>query len=624
MSQIGNRLAGNSGSVQPNSLYSNSPLQQRIKSPNNANNTNHTNFNPNQNALRQLYQNQPRDNSVSFKNPYSTPNMSRKQNGGQGHGMQPGQAMPAGQGMSGMMPSQTMNAGQFKMAQNGQKGSLGGPSQSMSSGNIPAYLQNKQPNAQPNMWELNASNSNGVRSPMRSASDMNNMQNMPNNSAVSSHQFHHPDQNNDLYSNGAGIYYAPNANFSETVANVAEKAMTDTKKQFRIVKQYCNEKFGHGQKTIDQEVHEKLTRLKTDKVIYQKLLKLSNQYLEDHRKFMKSQSNFGEFLKEVGLKTPEATDSLTSSGNVQCRIAHAQQPVNLSLQRFTNAIETLVDKTMMDSVSSSNRLNQTRLEFDAIRTELEDLQRKSIGPPNDVRLIHKYNSTREQYAKNREELLVKLQLLDENRIRVLKNSLETFDISQSRYLGECNDIVQQAEYQLNQKRIQNSFNGYDQTPGLPGDNPNDYLEDGEVSVESGGGHSQGGHSQNLIGGFSEQNRSRTSFGSESQNQAQIQNLQSQVPTQPQQSPQNMQNLVDNLVFATQAQNSISKPTTPVLEDQTIPEANQPNPQPTVSILPLANRIENISISNGEGDGQVGQVGQVEAVSSQLSPGESAI
>ena len=484
MSTIGNRLAGtNPGSVQPKSLY--------------GNNNQKKSYNNQDAALQQLFSSQPRDNSVAFGgNVYNNHMRQQQQNQ-----YQQQQQKQINMQMNYQQQNNT-NVNRpydYNKVQNHHNQVPNGLPHSQtqlhfgaanhqipastSTGNLPSYLSQQISTKKP-MPKNNNNRPMGGGNPMLG-------QQHPNQIHQSSSQISNPSSvscNNDsadLYSNGSNLYYnqAPNQNYVETISNLAEKASTDLIKGARIAKQWVNEKYGQGTKTIDQEVYEKVNRLKGEKSLYQKLLKQSKQYLDDHKRMQKSQVAFGELLKEVGSKTPEAATSLNISGNTQCRIAHAQEPNGLALYRLASAIETLVTKTMEDSMSSATRLATTRLEFDAIRTELDEIQRKQGGlPSNDVKLLHKYRGIQETYGKQREELLVKLQLLEENRIRVLKTTMETFDSSQAKAISDCHQISLQAEQQLNQIKIQASFNGYDATPGLPGNRDLEDYEDEDNQV----------------------------------------------------------------------------------------------------------------------------------------------
>ena len=70
--------------------------------------------------------------------------------------------------------------------------------------------------------------------------------------------------------------------------------------------------------------------------------------------------------------------------------------------------------------------------YDAIRQDLEAQRHRNMGGVA-VEMQHKFQQIQDNYAKGREELLVKLQLLDENRVRVLKDNSMALDQATANY-----------------------------------------------------------------------------------------------------------------------------------------------------------------------------------------------
>merc|ERR1719220_1243664 len=81
MSYTGQRLAGgNSGTVQAGSLYGNSQRPQQAPAPSNPSQAQSPYNNaPSQRAIDQLLGGQPRDNTVSFTNPYGQNRIQQQQ-----------------------------------------------------------------------------------------------------------------------------------------------------------------------------------------------------------------------------------------------------------------------------------------------------------------------------------------------------------------------------------------------------------------------------------------------------------------------------------------------------------------------------------------------------------------
>lgn len=230
---------------------------------------------------------------------------------------------------------------------------------------------------------------------------------------------------------------------TQSAIDLAEKAKIEALKQLRITKQFVGERYGSASKTIDQEVNDKMQTMTYRRDRYQKLQTAAEAMWKDYNKFCKSQLAFGECLREIGAMTPEISETLITVGETQSRVANTAQPMLLSLSRFSSGIQTLVEKTMQDSLQSASRLNTTRLEYDGLRQELDQQRVRHMGA--NPELQHKFHTCQELYARQREELLVKLQLLDENRVRVLKDNSENIDMATTQHIMACHEVIDPLE-----------------------------------------------------------------------------------------------------------------------------------------------------------------------------------
>jgi len=410
MSAIGGRLAGYGGSGQSNgvvapSLYNTNgqkppPPHQRqnVRTQSMASLNDQKQVQPNS-SLQRLYDSQPRNNGVNFKPP-SAQHQSQKQSLYQKQQSTPNTPVTP------LWAQQTTT-----------------PSQQ------PPFNPSFNPNSPTHAYQQNS----------------NHPQASPNMSKSSTYtQF----PTSDLYSTSTtgNMYYSPKPEKSAAAQAIelAEKVATEAAKTFRVTKQIVGERYGQATRTIDQEVQEKMQDMLHRRKKYTKLHTLADSLTKDYAKFAQSQLNFGECLKDVGVNTPELHDMLIHIGDTQSRIAQESQQMQLSLSRFSCGIQTLVEKTMQDSQQSSARLQQIRLEYDAIRQDLESQRHRNMGGVA-VEMQHKFQQIQDNYAKGREELLVKLQLLDENRVRVLKDNSLALDQATANYAMACEKIVDPVE-----------------------------------------------------------------------------------------------------------------------------------------------------------------------------------
>ncbi|XP_072432761.1 arfaptin-2-like isoform X4 [Chiloscyllium punctatum] len=96
---------------------------------------------------------------------------------------------------------------------------------------------------------------------------------------------------------------------------------------------------------------------------------------------------------------------------------------------FVSSINTLVNKTMEDTLLTVKLFENARLEYDAYRTDLEEL---NLGPRDSLTLskidlaqqlflVHK-----EKYERLRSDVTIKLKFLEENKVKVMHKQLLLF------------------------------------------------------------------------------------------------------------------------------------------------------------------------------------------------------
>uniref|UniRef100_A0A8C5QGC1 ARF interacting protein 1 n=1 Tax=Leptobrachium leishanense TaxID=445787 RepID=A0A8C5QGC1_9ANUR len=96
---------------------------------------------------------------------------------------------------------------------------------------------------------------------------------------------------------------------------------------------------------------------------------------------------------------------------------------------FISGVNTLVNKTIEDTLVTVKQYESARIEYDAYRTDLEEL---NLGP-RDANTLPKieqsqqlFQAHKEKYDKMRGDVSVKLKFLEENKVKVLHNQLVLF------------------------------------------------------------------------------------------------------------------------------------------------------------------------------------------------------
>nr|XP_008534685.1 PREDICTED: arfaptin-1 isoform X4 [Equus przewalskii] len=96
---------------------------------------------------------------------------------------------------------------------------------------------------------------------------------------------------------------------------------------------------------------------------------------------------------------------------------------------FIASVNTLVNKTIEDTLLTVKQYESARIEYDAYRTDLEEL---NLGPrdantlPKIEQSQHLFQAHKEKYDKMRNDVSIKLKFLEENKVKVLHNQLVLF------------------------------------------------------------------------------------------------------------------------------------------------------------------------------------------------------
>lgn len=91
-----------------------------------------------------------------------------------------------------------------------------------------------------------------------------------------------------------------------------------------------------------------------------------------------------------------------------------------ALGTFTSDMDTLIHRTMEDTLADARRYQAARVEYDAYRVDLEELNlrpRDASTLPKLERAQRDFQDQRERYQKIRQDLNVKVQLLQQNKVR---------------------------------------------------------------------------------------------------------------------------------------------------------------------------------------------------------------
>uniref|UniRef100_A0A3Q3VU14 AH domain-containing protein n=1 Tax=Mola mola TaxID=94237 RepID=A0A3Q3VU14_MOLML len=237
---------------------------------------------------------------------------------------------------------------------------------------------------------------------------------------------------------------------------------------YKCTRQILSEKLGRGSRTVDMELEAQIEILRDNKRKYQHVIKLAQMLANQLSQMIQTQRQLGDAFVDLSLKSPELHEEFGYNADTQKLLAKNGETLLGAINFFISSVNTLVDKTIEDTMLNIKQYEFARVEYDAYRTDLEEL---NLGPrdattmPKIEQSQQQFQIHREKYERMRNDVSVKLKFLEENKVKVLHNQLILFHNAIAAYYA---GNQQQLEQTLKQFHIKLKMPG--------GDNPS-WLEE---------------------------------------------------------------------------------------------------------------------------------------------------
>ena len=119
-----------------------------------------------------------------------------------------------------------------------------------------------------------------------------------------------------------------------------------------------------------------------------------------------------------------------------------------------SSLNTLCTKTIEDTLITIRNYEAARLEYDANRFDLEQMQQttpvKSEQKPAQMTALEQELARyKEKYEKLKQDVAIKMKFLDENRVKVMKKQLTLFHNSIAAYFSGNQPELEASMKQLN-------------------------------------------------------------------------------------------------------------------------------------------------------------------------------
>ncbi|KAL8588176.1 hypothetical protein ACOMHN_067740 [Nucella lapillus] len=207
---------------------------------------------------------------------------------------------------------------------------------------------------------------------------------------------------------------------------------------FKCTRQLISERLGRGSKTVDLEMEGKIESLRDTQRKYGNILRLSRLLTQHYYSVVQTQRALGESFSELAQKNPELQEEFRYNSETQQALVKNGEILLSALNFFTSSVNTLCNKTMEDTLMTIRQYESARLEYDAYRNELEQLQ---LGPRDggvSMRVDdskRRFDDHKVKFDKLRADVNIKLQFLEENKVKVMHKQLLLFHNAISAYFS---------------------------------------------------------------------------------------------------------------------------------------------------------------------------------------------
>ncbi|XP_033953097.1 arfaptin-2-like isoform X2 [Pseudochaenichthys georgianus] len=275
---------------------------------------------------------------------------------------------------------------------------------------------------------------------------------LPNSQSAASRLSQHTDQHPGSSNNNTG-------NSTEELSRgVAVEKLDSVKKwginTYKCTKQMFSERFGRGARTVDLELEAQIDVLRDTKSKYETILKLTTALTTHFQSMVETQQALGDTFSDLSQKSPELQDEFGYNAETQKLLCRNGESLLSAISFFVSSIDTLVNKTMEDTLLTIKLYENARLEFDAYRSDMEEL---SLGPRDAAAMVriemaqHDYQIHRDKYERLRSDVTIKLKFLDENKVKVMHKQLLLFHNAISAYFAGNQEQLEQTLIQFNVK-----------------------------------------------------------------------------------------------------------------------------------------------------------------------------
>jgi len=207
---------------------------------------------------------------------------------------------------------------------------------------------------------------------------------------------------------------------------------------YKCSRQSLYERLGKTNKTVDVELDGQIQHLRDTREKYDNILRLARALTSHFYHVVTTQSSLGDCFSDLAHKSPELQEEFLCNAETQKNLTKNGQQLLATLNFFVSSVNTIVNKTMEDTMVTVKQYEVARVEYDAYRTDLEYYKEAAKSPANVAKLSDteaNFVVKKTEFEKLRSDVQIKLKFLDENRVKVMQNQLLLFHNAVAAYFS---------------------------------------------------------------------------------------------------------------------------------------------------------------------------------------------
>ncbi|KAL7060900.1 hypothetical protein AAHC03_09443 [Spirometra sp. Aus1] len=209
----------------------------------------------------------------------------------------------------------------------------------------------------------------------------------------------------------------------------------------KCTKQVIEEKLGTTTPTRDPEIEAKVGVLKQVQAQYKEILLTARQMSRQITALSELQKRFSFQLSSAGQQQPELENEFSFNAEAQRLVSLNSANLVSALDVFCGGLETFCNRTVPDTLATIRNLEQSRIVYDAYRGDMERLHIPQDPPTTSPDSAETFEDSREKYCEVRAAVDVKINMLHENRTRVMKKQLQILhSATAAHFAGTASDL----------------------------------------------------------------------------------------------------------------------------------------------------------------------------------------